>query len=135
MIITGLSAVAWADDLSISAQVDRTTVDVGSPVTLTITLKGDLSGAQLPPPELPEGFVIVARNQSTNFSMHAGVTERSTGLAFVLVPQRAGTFTLGPFKVRQHKQELETSTIEITVKKPVLPPAIRRQPQGERYSL
>ncbi|MBI3996694.1 MAG: BatD family protein [Candidatus Omnitrophica bacterium] len=135
MIVAGFGAVAWAGDLSISAQVDRTTVDIGSPVTLTITLKGDLSGVQLPPPELPEGFIIVARNQSTNFSMHAGVTERSTGLAFVLVPQRAGTFKLGPFKVRQQKQELETSTIDITVKKPALPPTIRRQPQGERYTL
>ncbi len=131
-----LGSPAWAEeqDLVFSAKVDKTTVTLGTPVTLTISLSGDLSGVQLPAFEFPEGFLVAARSQSTSFSVRAGAAERSTSLQYLLVPQQAGTFHLGPFMIEHHHKELKTEPIEITVKKSALPPP-NLQPKGERFTL
>ena len=128
-----LSTTVMAQDLHFSAQVDRTTVDLGNPINFVVTLKGDLSGVQLPAFKFPEGFVVAARSQSTSFSIHAGAAERSTSLSFILIPQQAGTFQLGPFELVHEKQTLKTEPIEITVKKPAVPPNL--QPEGGRFTL
>ena len=131
--LIALAAPAAAQDLTFSAKVDKTTVAAGEPITLTITLSGDLEGLKLPTPTFPQEFAVAGQSQSTNFSMQAGVVERSMSLSFVLIPQKAGTFKLGPFTVEHHKKEFQTVPIEITVKKSALPPKL--QPQGERFTL
>ena len=137
MLAWGLFALAApaaaAQDLNISAKADKTTVDVGEPITLMLTLSGDLEGLQLPTPVFPPEFAVAGQSQSTNFSMRAGAVERAMSLSFVLIPQKAGTFKLGPFTVAHQKHEIQTAPIEITVKKSALPPKLR--PQGERFTL
>ena len=129
----GWAVSAWGQDVAFSAKVDKTSVDFGDPITLTLTLSGDISGVEFPSIELPEGLSIAARSQSTNFSIRAGATERSVALVYVLVPQRAGTFRLGPFKLEHQHKAFQTEPIDIAVKKPALPPHFK--PQGERFTL
>lgn len=124
---------AWAQDLTFSAKVDKTTVDLGDPITLTLTLSGDVAGVQWPTPEFPEAFAVASRSQATNFSIQAGTIERSTNLLYVLIPQRAGTFRLGPFRLRRGNNTIQTEPIDITVKKGAVPQDL--QPHGERYTL
>ena len=78
LLVLGMATAAWAQDLVFSAKVDKTTVNVGDPINLTVTLSGDLSGVRLPAPTFPDGFAVLARSQSTNFSIRAGAMERST---------------------------------------------------------
>lgn len=132
-IVLGLTALAWAQDLTFSAKVDKTTVDVGDPIQLTLTLSGDIAGVELPAFEFPEGFSVAARSQSTNFSIRAGAMERSTSLLYVLIPQRAGTFQLGPFSLIHNKKTLQTEPIAVSVEKGALPKLL--QPHGERFTL
>ncbi len=132
-VMVSVCALAWAQDLVFSAKVDKTTVNLGDPLNLVITISGEVSGVQVPPLQLPEGFVVLARSQSTNFSIRAGAMERSTSLNFVLVPQKAGAFKLGPFSLTRQKKIFQTEPIEITVKKPVLPPHVPSD--GERFTL
>ena len=136
LTVAALGSLACAEeqDLVFSAKVDKTTVDLGTPVTLAITLSGDLSGVQLPAFEFPEGLMVAARSQSTSFSVRAGAAERATSLQYLLIPQRAGTFQLGPFTIEHHHKELKTEPIEITVKKSALPPS-QLQSKGERFTL
>ena len=129
-----IAALAWAQDLTFSAKADKTTADLGEPITLTLTLTGDITGVELPQMQLPEGWAVAAQSQSTNFSIRAGATERSMNVVYVLIPQQAGTFQLGPFKVTRRKQEFQTEPIDVTVRKPALPPS-QRQPHGERFTL
>lgn len=132
-VVCSMAAAAWAQDLKFSAQVDKTAADVGEPVTLTLTLAGDTADATLRPLNLPEGLVIAAQSQQSNFTIHAGAMERAVSLVYVLVPQKAGTFTLGPFIVEHRKKEFQTAPVEVTVKKSALPPTLK--PQGERFTL
>jgi len=129
----GISTRAWAQELSVSAKVDRTTVDVATPLQLTVTVSGDLTGLEVQPLEFPDGFSVASRSQATNFSIRGGIQERSMSLLFVLVPSKAGTFQLGPFQFTQGQRELQTQPIEVIVQKSALPPKLPSN--TERYTL
>lgn len=126
---------AWADELTISVEADKTTVELGDPVTLTITLRGDLSDVDLSQLQFPEGVSIAGRSQSTSFSIRAGTMERSMSLVYVLIPQHPGAFQLGPFTIEHRHKELKTEPIDMTVKKRTLPPSQRLRPPSERFTL
>ena len=121
-------------DLSVSAKVDKTAVDAGTPINFALTITGDLAGAKVPAPEFPEGFEVAGRTQATNVSVQMGAIQRSTSLVYVLVPTRAGTFKLGPFTIEQRGRKFETQPIEITVKKSPLPPTLKPDQSG-RYTI
>ena len=133
LVVLALGASAGAQDLIVAAKVDKTTVDLGEPINLTLTLSGDVSDVQLPPLNLPEGFIVLGRSQSTSFSIRAGAMERAMSLNVVLLPQQLGTFQLGPFIAARGKQRFQTQPIEITVKKTALPPHLKSD--AERYIL
>ena len=118
--------------LRISATVDRTTVDLGSQLTLTITLDGDVANVSLKPFEFPKALQVVAQSRSSNLSMGAGEVKRSVSLIYVLVPQEAGTFRLGPFQVVHQGKPVVTDSLDIVVKKPLLPPTLH---EHQRYTL
>ncbi len=128
--LTACAAAAAAQEFSVSAKVDKTTVPVGSPVTLTLTLAGDVQDADLQPVTVPDAFAIVARSQSTNFALQAGAMQRSTSLSYILVARRVGRFKLGPFIINHHRKTYETEPVEITITEPE-----RRKsaPSGERF--
>ena len=60
LIAVAVSATAWAEGVRVSAQVDKTTVDVGAQVTLTITIEGDFAKVDLKPFEFPKAFQVLA---------------------------------------------------------------------------
>ncbi|OGW91722.1 MAG: hypothetical protein A3D28_04430 [Omnitrophica bacterium RIFCSPHIGHO2_02_FULL_63_14] len=128
------SAAPVEEGLSVSAKVDKTAVDAGAPITLTLTITGDLSGATVPAPVFPDSFEVAARTQATNVSLRAGAMERSTSLVYVLIPSRPGTFQLGPFTVEQKDRKMATQPIEITVKRSPLPPTLKPDQSG-RYTI
>ncbi len=131
--LLGASAVQ-ADDLTFSAQVNQTTVHVGAPFTLTLTMSGDLAGVQVPAFQFPDGLAVVARSQATSFALRAGTAQRSTNLQYLLVAQRAGTYRLGPFAVTRQGQEIKTDPIDVTVDTSATPSTPPR-PSGERFTL
>ncbi|PIQ84173.1 MAG: hypothetical protein COV75_03520 [Candidatus Omnitrophica bacterium CG11_big_fil_rev_8_21_14_0_20_63_9] len=139
-IVSGLTLVlicapVWAEpqEFTVSASVDKTTVNVGNPIQFTLTIAGDVSGLEVPPLEFPEGFIVAARSQATNVAFRAGGMQRSTSLVFVLVPRQPGTFQLGPFELSHNEQVVKTEPIAVTVQQSALPPP--RTPTGERFTL
>ena len=125
---------ARANDVSLTASLDRRQADLGQPLALTIALSGDLTAlAGVPKLQLPESFQVVAQSQSSNFSIQSGVVERSVSFYYVLVAREAGTFELGPFEVqRKNGKPLTTDPIQVVVRKPIVPPG--SQP-SERFSI
>ena len=107
----------------LSATLDRPQVDLGQPMTLTLSLSGDLSGVKgQPKVELPDSFQIVAQSQSSNVLIRGRTMERAVSFYYVLVAREPGTFRLGPFEVEQKDAPLKTEPIDVTVRKPVVPP-------------
>jgi len=127
-----LPSQARAQAVTISAQVDKTAVNLGAQITLTITIEGDVEHVQLQKFEFPEALPVVAQSRASNVSISPGEVKRSVSLMFVLAAQQPGTFQLGPFKATHQNQDVSTQPIEIVVNKPVVPPAL---PGTHRYML
>ena len=129
-----LCAPVGADDVSLTASLDRPQVEMGQPVTLTLALSGDLTTLKgLPKAKLPDSFQIVAQSQSSNFAIRGGVVERSVSFYYVLLAREAGTFTLGPFEMeRKQGNPLTSEPVKVVVRKPIVPPG--SQP-AERFIL
>ena len=127
------ATVAVAQDTSFSAAIDKTAVNAGEPVALTLTLSGDIGGIEVPVFEFPEGFSVASRSQSSNFSIRLGTIDRSLTLAYLLLPQQAGTFQLGPFQIIHKGQTFSTEPLTATVEKPAIPPHLG--PEGGRFTL
>ncbi len=132
LVWAGVLAAAPESNFHIAAQVDKTKVDLGSPVNLSITLEGDLQKTTVQPFEFPQGFSVVAQSRATNVAIQAGQMKRSVSLNFVLLAREAGTFKLGPFQVLYDGKPVLTDPIEIVVSKPVLPPGSE---EHQRYTL
>ena len=118
--------------LRLSAQVDKTTVEVGSQLTLTLTIEGEFAKAELQPFEFPKALPVVAQSRSTNLSIQLGRVQRSVSLVYVLLAKEPGTFQLGPFQVTYQGKPILTDPIQIVVSKPVLPPHLE---EHERITL
>ncbi len=134
-----LALVGWAmptlaQDVQVSARVDKASVDLGEQITLTITAEGDLSGVKLEPPQFPPSFLVVAHSQASNVSMQLGKISRSVSLTYVLIPRELGTFELGPFRMTHRGKSLQTDVVKVVVGKSALPPKLNQVPQ-QRYLL
>lgn len=131
-VACAVSTSALAQSLTISARVDKTRVDLGGQLTLTITLDGDLTDVDLQSFEFPKALAVVAQSRASNLSLGVGEVKRSVSLIYVLVAQEAGTFQLGPFQVIHHGKPILTDPIEVVVQKPVVPPSLQ---ESHRYTL
>ena len=83
--------------------------------------------------EFPEGFTVASRSQSSSFSIRLGTIDRSLTLVYLLIPQQAGTFQLGPFQITHKGQTFSTEPLTVTVEKPAIPPHLG--PEGGRFTL
>jgi hypothetical protein len=105
---------AWADDVSVSASLDRDTVGVGEQVQLTV----QVSGAQTQEaPQLPNlaGLDAVSAGQSTNVQMVNGQVSQSTGFIYLLTPRHEGHFTIGRITVSANGRTYQTEPLELEV--------------------
>lgn len=126
------ASAAAADELSLTAKVDKQTVNLGDTFTLTLSLSGDIEGASLPPVALPDGLAIAARSEENQTVFSDGKPSRTVNLLFVIFAQRPGPYRLGPFAVKVKGQEHPTQPIDITVVKPAVPPGL---PSSGRITL
>ena len=129
-----LLPLAFADQLSVQAQVDRSELKVGETLTFAVTIAGPIRE----PPKLEltslEGFQVVSTGQSQQIQLRGKEIEQALTLTYVLAPAHEGTYTLGPVKVEVQGQVYETQPIQVKV----MPgPAGRvpgsRQPPSRRF--
>ena len=109
------SAPAFADQLSVQAQVDRSEVKEGERLTFSVTITGPIRGT----PKLQlgslEGFQVVSTGQSQQIQMRGNEINQALTLTYVLAPTQTGTYTLGPVKVEYQGQAYETQPIQVKV--------------------
>ncbi|MBD3367733.1 MAG: hypothetical protein GF405_06120 [Candidatus Eisenbacteria bacterium] len=110
------ASVASADDIEVSASVDRTTVELNGRLGYTITVEGTMRS--VPDPKLPElepAFTVYSSGSSTNMSWVNGRMSSSKTWRFTLVPQSTGPFTIGPAEVEFGGSVYRTEPIEVEV--------------------
>jgi tetratricopeptide (TPR) repeat protein len=112
---------AVGEGLSISAQLDRTEVPEGEPVTLSVAVEGSGTVRTFSKPRLPDlpQFKIYDADSKTNVRALESV-EGTRSYEIVLVPTQPGEYTLPPvrlsyFDTREAKyRSIETKPLELT---------------------
>ncbi|MEW6040426.1 MAG: BatD family protein [Elusimicrobiota bacterium] len=110
-----VSITGFCDNISISASVDKNSVQVGEQINLQITVSGDTSN--IPEPALPplSNFTVYSSGRSQNVSIISGKVSSSVAFNYVIVPNTSGKLTIGPARVHLGSQEYRTQPIEINV--------------------
>lgn len=107
----GVPAVAAA--AGIRAATDRTEASMEDQLLLTVTVEGSRSAQ----PTLPDlsMFDVESRGQTTQVQIVNGHMSTSSGYNFVLVPKRAGRFTIGPAKVTIDGQDYASEPFVVSI--------------------
>ncbi len=135
LILMLLVNPVYAGEINFTASVDRTTVGLGEPFELTVTVSG-VNISRVPKPQLPElaefDNLGVSQSQSTSISIINGRVQQQTAVSFVytLVPRKLGELTIGPCRMVYDNTEYTTEPIRITVVKSKTRSQPRTQPQS-----
>ncbi|MEK6732180.1 MAG: BatD family protein [Candidatus Omnitrophota bacterium] len=110
-----VAGISYADDITISADVDKQEASLDDQITLTITVSGNVSN--IPQPDMPElkGFTAYSSGRSQNLSIINGQVSSSVSFTFILVPNSQGEYSLGPFSINYKGKAYSTELINIKV--------------------
>ena len=115
LLFFSITAVCHAEDITISADTDRQEVTLDGQVTLTITVSGNISN--IPKPDIPDlkGFTSYSSGRSQNLSIINGQVSSSVIFTYILVPNSAGDYTVGPFSIDYKGNTYSAGAINIKV--------------------
>ena len=109
------TTISYAEDISISADVDKQEISLDGQLALTITVTGNVSN--IPEPHIPrlDGFTAYSSGRSQNISIINGQVTSSVSFTYVLVPNAEGDYTLGPFTIDYNGKTYSAGPINIKV--------------------
>jgi len=109
-----------AADVTVSATVDQTRVQVDEEITLTVQIVGARGNLQAPRLPAFEGFDSFYTGRTSQFTFVNGKSNSTVEFNYVLVPKVAGEFTLSPIDVWVEGKNVRTEPIAIEVTAPQL---------------
>ncbi len=106
----------FAQDLSLSASVNKKVISLNEQLTLEISASGKTS--KIPSPTLPDlpDFTIYSAGRSQNISVINGKFSSSVSFNYILSPRKAGKYTIPPITLTHKGTTYKTSPIDIEVK-------------------
>jgi tetratricopeptide (TPR) repeat protein len=108
-------AVANASaEVTVQPRLDPAQVIVGQPAALEVEIQGTQNAA-VPAIPVPDGLRLEYRGQSTQVSIVNGAMTASLTHSFLLVPDRAGAFDVGPIRVQADGKEIDAGTVRLVV--------------------
>ena len=110
-----VATLSYADDISISSNVDRNEIALDEQITLTITVAGNVSN--IPKPQIPDlnGFSSYSAGRSQNVSIINGQISSSVVFTYILVPNDVGEYKLGPFTIDYKGSSYSAGPIDVSV--------------------
>jgi len=114
-LFCSFAAVSYAEDLTISADVDKKEVTLDEQMALTITVSGNVSN--IPQPYIPglNGFTAYSSGRSQNISIINGQISSSVTFTYILVPNNTGDYMLGPFNINYKGKTYSADPVNIKV--------------------
>lgn len=131
------SSLVLAEEVKVSAVVDRDQVQITDEVHLNIKIAGVRGSIQAPQLPSLEGFDVFYSGRSSKYSFVNGHSEAMTEFNYVLIPKMPGQFVLLPIEVRVSEKTYQTNSLRISVEGNVSQPTTTRQsmpPQPARQT-
>ena len=104
-----------AEEVGVSANLDKRSVQVGEEVRLSIHVTGQSMNLQAPRLSQLDGFETYYTGRASHISIINGVSSTNVEFNYTLIPQRTGRFTLSPIEVRAGQSVFKTEPLEIEV--------------------
>ncbi len=103
-----------AEDVSVKAAVSSKTVELGSALTLTVTIDG---AQEVPPVQLPKIEGVETRYLGPNIRVSTinGAKFHSMGVRFSVIPLKTGQFQIPALTISLDGKDYTTTPIDITV--------------------
>nr|MBP6673105.1 BatD family protein [Bacteroidota bacterium] len=118
LLSTGFSMLMLAQDVKLSADVDKNPVATDEQFTLEFTVSTSGGSARsLKLPDLGKFLILSGPNQSTSMQIINGTVTSSQSYSYVLQPREVGKFTIGPASVEVNGSQYSSNSIEMTVTK------------------
>ena len=114
-IIFGCIEKTFAEDISLTATIDRNSLTLNDRLQLTLTIHGTQDTS---PPSFPsiDGFTLLFGPKiSAQTSIINGVVSISKGYTYVLQPAAKGKFTIGPSTVEYKGKVYSSSPVTVEV--------------------
>ena len=114
-IIFGCIEKTFAEDISLTATIDRNSLTLNDRLQLTLTIHGTQDTS---PPSFPsiDGFTLLFGPKITaQTSIINGVVSASKGYTYVLQPAAKGKFTIGPSTVEYKGKVYSSSPVTVEV--------------------
>lgn len=116
LIIWGVFAPSLqAEDVRVSASLNRSSVQVGEEVRLSIRVTGQSMNLQAPRLPQLDGFETYYTGRASHISVINGVSSSNVEFSYTLIPQRAGRFTLSSVEIQAGQNILRTEPLGIEV--------------------
>src|SRR5262245_20874930 len=110
-----MAAVASAAaDVTVQPRLNPARVSVGQPAGLDVEIQGTQNAA-VPSIPVPDGVRLEYRGQSTQVSIVNGSMSASLTHSFLLVPERAGSFDIGPIRVQAGGNDIDAGSVRLEV--------------------
>jgi hypothetical protein len=122
-----LLAAPAAAYLTITAETDRTSVEIDGNLYLTVTVAGD--SANVPEPKLPnmQNFNVYSSGRSQSISIINGKITTTVSFTYILTPRFIGAQTIPGISVFNGKEKAVAPEIQVTVTKAKAAPQPARQ--------
>ncbi|HWP64388.1 MAG TPA: BatD family protein, partial [Candidatus Limnocylindria bacterium] len=109
-----VAVASAAADVSVEPRLRPGRVVVGQPAALDVEIRGT-QNAEVPVVPVPDGLRIEYRGQSTQVSIVNGAMSTSLTHSFLLVPDRAGSYEVGPIRVQAGGRAVDAGSVRLEV--------------------
>jgi len=103
-----IGPAAAQDDLTFTAEVDRTSISTDDVLTLQLTLAGTFNSSGRPQFPDIDGFSVVGSSQSSQFSMANGKVSSQMVFIYRLQPVKTGSLTIPSIAIQVGNQTYKT---------------------------
>ena len=143
-LIISLTRIAFAAEIEIKAQVDKTDVTTDDDIVYKVIISSQTLKS-LPEPEFPDfkNFDVLSSAQTSQISLGQGEIKSLLIYVFIIRAKRTGEFNIGPSKIIVNNKEYFSEKFQIEVRQgsrqlspePEIPKEEKMQSEPERVIL
>jgi hypothetical protein len=111
----GLAAQAHGQDISISADVAPRQARVGEQLRLQVVITGNVNIQGSPAIPAMADFQVYGGGRSSQFNFVNGQVSSSLSFTYILVPKKAGHFSIGPIQITHDNKNYNTQPIAVDI--------------------
>ncbi|MDF1514521.1 MAG: BatD family protein, partial [Anaerolineae bacterium] len=115
LMLIPVSPLGAQSDISFTAVVDKTKLDVDDVLNLELTLTGAVHNADQPEMPQLEDFYVISSSNSSQFSIINNQISSRVIYSYQLRPVRTGTLTIPPVSIQVGRESYTTQAVTVEV--------------------